>query len=351
MTIIQSSDIFQILKKIIIDQLKISLDQLINHHQVKIQGDRVIIVIDIEIEIDQQLITNQCKRSINHKFPQAEVVIIYTKDKQLSNVSDLRRKQHDKVNIVNITNMIAITSCKGGVGKSTITVNIATIMANMGFRVGILDADIYGPSIPQMLGLDDRPMINNKMMIPWNKFQVKSNSMGYLIPKDRAAIWRGPMITKSLTQLIQGTEWGELDYLLIDMPPGTGDIHLSLLERYLIKGVILVSTPQEIAVAEVRRSIDMYHRIQVPIIGIIENMSYFVNPLNHDKIYIFGKEGAQSLAGSENINYLGDVPLITEIRTAADIGKPLIANDSYDFEVIENFKNIIKNIIKVLSKI
>ena len=231
-----------------------------------------------------------------------------------------------------VKKIIAIASGKGGVGKSTITSNIAGGLAKKGFRVGIIDADIYGPSIPTMFDLvGERPKmidVDGKQLIePIMSLDIKILSIGFFTDQDNAVVWRGPMASKALTQMISDAHWGELDYLLIDLPPGTGDIHLSLIQTAPLDGVVIVSTPQEVALADARRGINMFKMdgIKVPIIGIVENMAWFTpEELPNNKYYIFGRDGAKNLAQGMQVPFLGAIPLVQSVREAGDAGRPAV---------------------------
>jgi ATP-binding protein involved in chromosome partitioning len=231
-----------------------------------------------------------------------------------------------------VKKIIAIASGKGGVGKSTITSNIAGGLAKKGFRVGIIDADIYGPSIPTMFDLvGERPKmidVDGKQLIePIMSYDIKILSIGFFTDQDNAVVWRGPMASKALTQMISDAHWGELDYLLIDLPPGTGDIHLSLIQTAPLDGVVIVSTPQEVALADARRGINMFKMdgIKVPIIGIVENMAWFTpEELPNNKYYIFGRDGAKNLAEGMQVPFLGAIPLVQSVREAGDAGRPAV---------------------------
>lgn len=229
-----------------------------------------------------------------------------------------------------IQHIVAVASGKGGVGKSTVTANLAVSLANMGFKVGVLDADIYGPSMPLMLDVvNERPLAKNidgvSKMVPVENFGVKLLSIGFFTKPDQAVIWRGPMAAKALNQMIFDAAWGELDFLLLDLPPGTGDIHLSIMQSLPITGAVVVSTPQTVALADAKKGVAMFQQenIQVPVLGIIENMAYFTpEELPDNKYYIFGKEGAKYLAADLKIPFLGELPLVQSIREAGDIGRP-----------------------------
>ena len=258
--------------------------------------------------------------------------------------------------IKGIDSIIAISSGKGGVGKSTITVNIAATLAEMGCKVGILDADIYGPSIPVMLDIEgSKPLSVNEYgkskMKPIENYGLKVLSIGFFTKPDQAVIWRGPMASKALNQMIFDAAWGELDFLLIDLPPGTGDIHLSIVQSLPLNGAIVVSTPQNVALSDAKKGIAMFQQksIQVPVLGIIENMSYFTpDELPDKKYYIFGKKGAEYLANDKNVPFLGEVPIIQSIREAADFGHPVALQKNT--ELAEKFKLISRNLVSQLIK-
>ena len=251
----------------------------------------------------------------------------------------------------NVKNIVAISSAKGGVGKSTITANIAVTLSKMGFKVGILDADIYGPSMPIMFDLVGRKPLavdvaGKSKMKPLESYGVKILSIGFFTSMDQAVIWRGPMATKALNQLIFDADWKELDFLLIDLPPGTGDIHLSIIQKLSVNGSIVISTPQIVAMADARKGISMYRQenINIPILGLIENMSYF-NPSDEKekKYYIFGKDGVKNLAGDFKLPFLGEVPIFQGLRESGDIGRPGALQE--DSELSRIFENITKNMI------
>ena len=256
--------------------------------------------------------------------------------------------------ITNISNIIAVSSGKGGVGKSTITSNLAVSLSKMGFNVGILDADIYGPSIPLMFDVqNEKPLAVNiegkSKMKPIENYGVKILSIGFFTKNDEAVIWRGPMASKALNQMIFDADWGKLDFLLIDLPPGTGDIHLSIMQSLPISGAVVVSTPQTVALSDARKGVSMFKKenINVPVLGIIENMSFFVpNELPENKYYIFGKEGAKNLATDLEIPFLGEIPLIQSVREAGDYGRPASMQEN---TISENTINKISK--KMLSEL
>lgn len=222
--------------------------------------------------------------------------------------------------------VVAVASGKGGVGKSTTSVNLACALQHLGAKVGLLDCDIYGPSIPLMMGTHDRPTLSaNEKMVPPVNHGVKLMSIGFLIEGDQPVIWRGPMIVKTIQQFFSAVEWGELDYLLVDLPPGTGDAQLSLCQTVPLDGGVVVTTPQEASLGVVRKGIAMFEKVNVPILGIVENMSYFTTP-NGERVEIFGHGGGQAEALRKEIPFLGEVPIFTEIRQGGDSGVPVVVS-------------------------
>ena len=248
-----------------------------------------------------------------HVYPKAKVNVNVKVDVPVKPSNEIKGNP-----IPGIQNIVAVASGKGGVGKSTVTANLAVTLAKMGFKVGVLDADIYGPSIPIMFDVvNERPMAINidgkSKMKPVENYGVKVLSIGFFTKPDQAVVWRGPMASKALNQMIFDAAWGELDFLLIDLPPGTGDIHLSIMQSLPITGAVIVSTPQNVALADAKKGVAMFQQdsINVPVLGIIENMAYFTpEELPENKYYIFGKEGAKNLAEDLNVPFLGDIPLV-----------------------------------------
>ncbi|MFR1236029.1 MAG: Mrp/NBP35 family ATP-binding protein [Barnesiella sp.] len=233
-----------------------------------------------------------------------------------------------------VKNIIAVSSGKGGVGKSTVASNLAVALSQQGYKVGLLDADIFGPSVPKMFGIEEeRPYAENiggrELIIPIEKYGVKILSIGFFVDKDSAVVWRGGMASNALKQLITDGAWGELDYFILDLPPGTSDIHLTLVQTLGITGAIVVSTPQEVALADARKGINMFtgEKINVPILGLVENMSWFTPAeLPENRYYIFGKEGCKKLAEEMNVRLLGQIPIVQSIREGGDEGKPVALN-------------------------
>ena len=224
-----------------------------------------------------------------------------------------------------VKSVIAVASGKGGVGKSTVAVNLAVALAQAGFATGLLDADIHGPSLPRMLGLSRKPEVRDGRMIPLEAWGVKCMSIGFLVEEETAMIWRGPMVTGALNQMLTQVEWGALDVLVIDMPPGTGDVQLSLAQKANLAGAVVVSTPQDIALIDARRGIKMFEQVRVPVLGIVENMSFFACPHCGERTHIFGHGGAQAEAARIGVPFLGGVPLLMDIRETGDAGTPICA--------------------------
>ncbi len=254
--------------------------------------------------------------------------------------------------IPGIKNIIAVASGKGGVGKSTVTANLAVTLAKMGFAVGVLDADIYGPSMPIMFDVENEKPISitvdgKSKMKPIESFEVKILSIGFFTAPSQAVIWRGPMAAKALNQMIFDADWGELDFMLIDLPPGTGDIHLSIMQSLPITGAVVVSTPQAVALADAKKGVSMFMQdnINVPVLGIIENMAYFTpEELPDNKYYIFGQEGAKNLAEDLDVPFLGEVPIVQSIREAGDYGRPAALQTASVIETI--FEEITRNVVQ-----
>ena len=322
--------VFEALKKIslpgeggnIIDKGAIS--------NIMIFGDQI----DIDIQLENPSL--QARKKLEVTILKTIHEYVYEKAKIKINIKVVTPEVASKPNLIKgkrilgIENIIAISSGKGGVGKSTVTANLAVTLAQMGCKVGVLDADIYGPSIPTMFDMEgSRPLsvqVDGKSkMKPVENYGVKVLSIGFFTKPEQAVIWRGPMATKALNQMIFDAAWGALDFLLIDLPPGTGDIHLSIVQSLPINGAVVVSTPQNVALADAKKGIAMFQQenIKVPVLGIIENMSYFTPAeLPNNKYYIFGKKGAEYLAKDKQVPFLGALPLEQSVREAADFGRP-----------------------------
>ena len=317
-------------------------------------GDEVIVDVTIKNP------SLQAKKKIEVEIMKAIHAEVHQKAQVKVNVRvDAPEKPKNEIKgnpIPGIQNIIAVASGKGGVGKSTITANMAVTLAKMGFKVGVLDADIYGPSIPIMFDVEnERPLsvkIDGKAkMKPVENYGVKILSIGFFTRPDQAVVWRGPMASKALNQMIFDAAWGELDFLLIDLPPGTGDIHLSIMQAMPVTGAVVVSTPQNVALADAKKGVAMFQQesINVPVLGIVENMAYFTpEELPENKYYIFGKDGAKHLAEDLEVRLLGQVPLVQGIREAGDVGRPAALQTATALETA--FEEITRNAVEELVR-
>ena len=317
---------------------------------------------EVEVDVTISNPTLQAKKKIETEISKA---IKTSVDKAIVvkvNVQVVKPVAKENLNLIrgkeipNIKNIIAIASGKGGVGKSTITANTAITLAKMGFNVGVLDADIYGPSQHIMFDVEKaKPLSVNvdgrSKMKPVENYGVKLLSLGFFTDPNQAVIWRGPMASKALNQLIFDADWGELDFLLIDLPPGTGDVHLSIVQALPISGAVIVSTPQNIALADAKKGVAMFQQesIKVPVLGIIENMAYFTpEELPENKYYIFGQDGAKNLAEDIKTEFLGEIPLVQSIRESGDVGHPVALQNETVLE--KSFSKITKKMVSELLK-
>jgi ATP-binding protein involved in chromosome partitioning len=323
---------------------------------VQVFGDEVV----VDVTINNPSL--QAKKKTEVSILQVIHAEVHPKAKIKVNISVEAAEKTQNANLIKgkpipgIKNIIAVASGKGGVGKSTVTANLAVSLAKMGFEVGLLDADIYGPSQPLMFDVEnEKPLAidvdGKSKMKPVSNYGVKLLSIGFFTEKDQAVIWRGPMAAKALNQMIFDAHWGELDFLIVDLPPGTGDIHLSIMQSLPITGAVVVSTPQEVALADARKGIAMFAQdaIQVPVLGIIENMSYFTpSELPENKYYIFGEGGAKHLAERMGVALLGEIPLVQSVREAGDVGRPAALQDHTP--VSEAFESLTKEVVSELVK-
>lgn len=311
-------------------------------------GDEV--VVDLVLHTPAMHIKKRAEDDIKktiHELVSPEAKVKVNTKVEVSDKPEIKGKA-----IPGIKNIIAVASGKGGVGKSTTTANLAVSLARMGFSVGVLDADIYGPSMPIMFDVEnEKPIsieVNGKSkMKPIESYEIKILSIGFFTSPSQAVIWRGPMAAKALNQMIFDADWGELDFLLIDLPPGTGDIHLSIMQSLPITGAVVVSTPQAVALADAKKGVAMFlsEAINVPVLGIIENMAYFTpEELPNNKYYIFGQEGAKNLAADLNVPFLGEVPIVQSIREAGDYGRPAAMQEGSVIESV--FQEITRNVVQ-----
>ncbi len=261
--------------------------------------------------------------AIKHLVDEEAVVDVHMDSKVATNRT---QQQGDPSLLKGVKNIIAVASGKGGVGKSTVAVNLAVALAKTGASVGLLDTDIYGPSIPTMFNVHERPSVTTqRKIVPIEKYGVRLLSMGFLVDTDDAVVWRGPMVTSAVKQFLSEAEWGELDYMILDMPPGTGDIQLTIVQTVPLTGAVIVSTPQDVALDDARKAIAMFKKVNVPVLGVIENMAYFTPPdMPEKKYYIFGQNGARNLAERLNVPFLGEIPLEQITREGGDTGEPVV---------------------------
>ncbi len=296
----------------------------------------------------KEVIRERCVNAI-HQFAGREISVLVD---FTANVSSTRGNTPV---LPNVRNIIAIASGKGGVGKSTVTANLAVALHRSGAKVGLIDADIFGPSIPTMFDAENmQPMVTQRdgknYIIPIRQYGIKMLSIGFLTPADNAVVWRGPMASSALRQFITDADWGELDYLLIDLPPGTSDIHLTLVQTVPVTGAVIVTTPQKVALADARKGLAMFRQpqINVPVLGIVENMAYFTPAeLPDNKYYIFGKEGGRQLAEQFNVPLLGQIPLIQGIREAGDFGKPAVMNDDLTAQAFKDLAQVLAQHVSI----
>ena len=252
--------------------------------------------------------------------------------------------QTSKPGIPGIKTIIAVASGKGGVGKSTTSVNLALALKANGFKVGLLDADIYGPSLPRLMGISGRPQqIDNRIIVPMENYGIKVMSMGFLVDESAAMIWRGPMVQSALLQMLREVAWGDLDVLVVDMPPGTGDVQLTMAQQVPLAGAVVVSTPQDLALIDARKAITMFNKVQIPVLGIVENMSYFIAPDTGNRYDIFGHGGAKAEAERIGVPFLGEVPLTMTIRELSDLGRPVVV-DAPDSEQAKTYRSIAERV-------
>lgn len=259
------------------------------------------------------------------------------------------QSQQQQALLPGVKNTIAVASGKGGVGKSTVAINLAISFAKDGYRVGLIDADIYGPSAPLMLGINEKPVVDKNKLIPLEAHGIKVMSIGFLVDEEQAMIWRGPMASGAVRQFMSDVEWGELDYIIFDLPPGTGDIQLTLVQSIPLTGAVIVTTPQDIALADARKGLKMFERVNVPVYGIIENMSYYLCPSCGHREEIFSYGGGKRSAESLGTTFLGEIPLYTKIREGGDTGNPIVVMEP-DSEYTKKFITIARNLDQEVKK-
>lgn len=337
MSDITKDAVLQALKNVDDPDLKRDLVSLNMIKDIGINGSRI----DVTVELTtpacplKDKIKDDCVSEIKKQLPAAEEITINLTAKVRESKQSLKNSL-----MPGVKNTIAVASGKGGVGKSTVAVNLAVALAQDGAKVGLIDADIYGPSIPMMLGIKEKPQIqpagDSQKMLPLENFGIKLMSIGFLIDDDAPVIWRGPMASGAIKQFMSDVEWGELDYLIFDLPPGTGDIQLTLVQTIPLSGSVLVTTPQPVSLIDAQKGLKMFERVNVPVFGIIENMSYFIAPDTGNRYEIFGHGGGEKLAHELNTKFLGGIPIDPRIREGGDTGKPIVfeLKDSEESRII-----------------
>ncbi|MGB9843241.1 MAG: Mrp/NBP35 family ATP-binding protein [Caldisericia bacterium] len=343
----KEKDVLKILEEVIDPELNKNIVELNMIRDIKIDGNNISLTFLITTEscpLKEQLKDNITKVLKNNGFKEVKIKIETMKEDEVKKISFLLKDKKGK-----IKNIIAVASGKGGVGKSTVTTNLAFSLKKLGFNVGILDADINGPNIPMMFGIKERPASIDGMILPIEKYGIKIISLGFLMEEESNAIlWRGPLISKAITELFEYSLWDELDFLLVDLPPGTGDETLTVGQSLPINGVIIVTTPQDVSVLDAKRSAYAFNKLNVKLLGVVENMSYFVCPESKKEYEIFGSGGGEKISKYLNIPLLGKIPIEIEIRKGGDIGEPVL-NINQNLKSSNEFMNIAKKIVKVLN--
>lgn len=349
---IDKNDILKALSTVQEPDLKKDLVSLKMIQDIEVNGNQVSFTVVLTTPACplKEKIEKDCIDAIHHLVSdKAEVTVNMT-----ANVTTNRA---DKLTLPNVKNIIAVASGKGGVGKSSVSSNLAIALAQMGAKVGLLDADIHGPSVPMMFGvINEQPLMRNidgkEMMVPIEKHGVKLLSIGFLIKPEQAVVWRGPMVSSALRQFVNDTDWGELDYLILDLPPGTGDIHLTMLQVVPLTGIVMVTTPQAVALADAYKAATMFGMtpVKVPILGVVENMAFFTpDELPENKYYIFGNGGGKSMASELGVTFLGEVPIIMSVREGGDQGTPGAVKDEKVKKVFHEIAEKVAQQIAVLN--
>lgn len=341
--------IYNALKTVNDPDLKRDLVSLKMIKDVKIHDNDVLVVVELTTPACplKDKIKEDCIEAIKSHVPSVKNVTIEMTANVRSNIDEKKNQI-----LPGVKNTIAVASGKGGVGKSTVAVNISIALAKLGAKVGLIDADIYGPSIPLMLGINEKPRVfqdvQTAKMLPLENYGIKVISIGFLIEDDAPVIWRGPMASGAIKQFMSDVHWDELDYLIFDLPPGTGDIQLTLVQTIPLTGAVVVTTPQDVSLIDVKKAIRMFQRVNVPILGIVENMSYFIAPDTNKKYDIFGSGGGSKLADELSLTLLGAIPINPNIRIGGDEGKPIVFSKPESEEAIKIFE-ISKNMAAQIS--
>jgi ATP-binding protein involved in chromosome partitioning len=297
------------------------------------------VVIELDLRSNDAAVVKEVELSVENKLNNINEL----KSVEVRNVAVGSSSSEESKYLPNVKYKMAIASGKGGVGKSTVSVNLAIALAKQGLSVGLLDSDIYGPSIPLMFGISERPEFDGKRLIPLQKYGVNLMSLGFLLTDDSPVIWRGPLVMRALQQLMSDVNWGELDIILFDMPPGTGDAQLTLSQSIALDGAVIVSTPQDVALLDAVKGVQMFQKVNVPILGIVENMSYFICPHCSERTDIFSSDGVRKECERLNVDFLGEIPLDTEIRIGGDEGIPVVQKNPENSQS-KSFMEIAKKI-------
>lgn len=349
MSRITKETVIDALKKVIDPDLKKDLVTLNMVKEVKVEGKNINVVIELTTPACplKDVIQQDCISELKKANPEAEKINVTMTAKVIANQNSIKAQI-----LPGVKNTIAVASGKGGVGKSTVAVNLAVGLAREGAKVGLIDADIYGPSVPTMLGISEKPKIYQDTatakMVPLENFGIKVMSIGFLIDDDSPVIWRGPMASGAIKQFMSDVHWDELDYLIFDLPPGTGDIQLTLVQTIPLTGAVVVTTPQDVSLIDVRKALRMFQRVNVPILGIVENMSYFIAPDTGKKYNIFGNGGGEKLAAELHLKLLGQIPINQSIREGGDAGKPVVISEP-DSEQAKTFLELSRNLAAQIS--
>jgi len=350
MSAITQEHVFNALRKVDDPDLHKDLVTLNMIKEVKIDGSKISVVVELTTPACplKDKIQQDCIDAIKQDIPEAKEILV----KMDARVQPSLNQRINSL-LPGVKNTIAVASGKGGVGKSTVAVNIAVALAIDGAKVGLIDADIYGPSVPLMFGLNEKPRIYQDAvtakMVPLESYGVKLMSIGFLIDDDAPVIWRGPMASGAIKQFMSDVQWDELDYLIFDLPPGTGDIQLTLVQSIPLSGAVIVTTPQEASIIDVKKAIAMFKRVNVPVLGIVENMSYFLAPDTGKRYDIFGTDGGKKLAEQLSLTLLGQLPINQNIRECGDKGKPVVY-DQPESEQAKQILEISRNLAAEISK-
>lgn len=328
MSDITKNTILNSLKKIKSDGFDPNILTLNTIQSLDHKDNELLIKLSFATQLSSEIIKQKIDEQLKKDFPSLQKINIELQTRSISsNISSHNDPKKDAV-LPGIKNTIAVASGKGGVGKSTVAVNLAVALAKDGAKVGLIDADIYGPSVPLMLGIKDKPKVyqaeNSVRMLPLENYGVKFISIGVLVDDKAPIIWRGPMASGAIKQFMTDVEWGELDYLIFDLPPGTGDIQLTLVQTIPLTGAVIVTTPQEVSLIDARKALMMFNRVNVPVLGVIENMSYFIAPDTGKKYDIFGSGGGERICKELNVEFLGGIPIDPRIREGGDNGIPMV---------------------------